>query len=58
MNKIEAKQDAVDSRIKSLEAKLERERMRSIVLEEMLDVAERELGVDIRKKFGAKQSKK
>ncbi|MDR1610087.1 MAG: hypothetical protein LBS08_01070 [Candidatus Symbiothrix sp.] len=58
MNRTEAKQDATDSRIKSLEAELERERMRSIVLEKMIDVAGRELGVDIRKKFGAKQSRK
>jgi hypothetical protein len=41
-----------------LEAELEHERMRSIVLEKMIDVAERELEGSIRKKFGAKQFKK
>jgi transposase-like protein len=58
MNKTEGKQDVIDSRLKSLEAELEHERMRSIALEKMIDVAERELGVAIRKKFGAKQFKK
>jgi len=47
-----------EARLKDLEAELERERMRSICLDKMLDIAERELKVNIRKKYGAKQFKK
>jgi len=60
MSKKKEKSEAeqADLRLKSLKAELEHERMRSIVLEKMIDVAERELHVNIRKKYGAKQSKR
>ena len=50
--------DAKDKRIKELERQLEDERLRSLGFSTMIDVAEEELGVSIRKKSGSKQSKK
>ena len=47
-----------EKRIQELEKELEQERMRSVCLDKMIDIAEQELKVDIRKKSGAKQSKK
>ena len=44
-------------RIKELEQQLKQEQMRSIVLDQMIDLAEGELKISIRKKSGAKQSK-
>lgn len=44
-------------RIEELEQQLKQEQMRSIVLDQMIDLAERELKISIRKKSGAKQSK-
>lgn len=49
--------DAKDKRIKELERLLEDERLRSLGFSTMIDVAEEELGVSIRKKPGSKQSK-
>ena len=49
--------DAKDLRIKELERLLEDERLRSLAYSTMIDVAEEELGVPIRKKSGPKQSK-
>ncbi len=46
------------SRIKLLEQQLEEERMCSICLYKMIDIAERDLNIVIRKKSGTKQSKK
>lgn len=43
------------SEIKKLEEELSRERQRSELWKAMVEIAEEELGVDIRKKFGAKQ---
>jgi len=43
---------------KALKRELEDERFRNVVLETLVDVAERELDVPIRKKFGAKRSGK
>lgn len=48
----------MESRIRELEQQLAVEKMRSESLIKMIDIAERELKVDIRKKSGAKQSKK
>lgn len=45
-------------RIKELEQALEREKLRSFALDKMIDIAERDLNVSIRKKSGAKQSGK
>lgn len=50
--------EAMEERIRELEAQLSKEKMRSTCLETMIDIAERELKVDIRKKSGAKQSGK
>ena len=49
--------NAKDLRIKELERLLEDERLRSLAYSTMIDVAEEELGVPIRKKSGPKQSK-
>jgi transposase-like protein len=45
-----------DSRIRELEKALAKEKMRSESLEKMIEIAGRELKIDIRKKSGAKQS--
>lgn len=45
------------ARIAELEQKLEHEKMHRIVLDTMIDIAERDLNIAIRKKYGAKQSK-
>ena len=42
--------------IKALKDELENARMKNVVLETMVDVAEKELEIPIRKKYGAKQS--
>jgi predicted nucleic acid-binding Zn-ribbon protein len=44
--------------IKALKDELENARMKNVVLETMVDVAEKELEIPIRKKYGAKQSGK
>jgi transposase len=49
--------DAKDRRIKELERQLEDERLRSLAYSTMIDVAEEELGVPIRKKSGSQQSR-
>jgi hypothetical protein len=48
--------EAMEARIKELEHQLSIEKMRSDSLSKMIEIAERELQVDIRKKTGAKQS--
>ena len=45
-----------EKRIKELEEALERERKRADLWQKMVDIAEEQLNIDIRKKFGAKQS--
>jgi hypothetical protein len=45
----------LELRIKKLESELEREKFRTMALNTMIDIAERELKVDIRKKSGAKR---
>jgi len=56
MNKEELSIDALKERIKGLEQELSVEKMRSESLAKMIEIAERELQIDIRKKTGAKQS--
>lgn len=46
-----------EQRIQELEAQLNQEQMRSITLDKMIDVAEQEFQIPIRKKSGAKQSR-
>jgi transposase-like protein len=48
---------ALQREIADLRAQLERERMRSLSLETIIDIAEREEGIDIRKKSVSGQSK-
>ena len=56
MNEQERREKAsLERRIKELEKKLEDERLRSLGYKTMIDVAERELGIDIEKKSGTKQ---
>ena len=49
--------DQMEQRILELEAHLKQEQMRSTVLDKMIDLAEEDLKISIRKKSGAKQSK-
>jgi len=45
-----------DKRIKELEESLNREKLRADLWQKMVEIAEEQLNVDIRKKYGAKQS--
>ena len=56
MKKEEMSLEMMEKRIIELEHHLSVERMRSESLSKMIDIAERELEIDIRKKTGAKQS--
>lgn len=48
-------EEELEQKIKKLEEELKYEKFKTIALNTMIDVAERELKVDIRKKPGAKQ---
>lgn len=50
--------EAMLLRIKLLEETLEHKQLENLALSKMIDIAERELKISIRKNFGAKQSKK
>jgi len=54
----ELQPEAMAARINELEQQLANEKMRSESLSKMIEIAERELKIDIRKKSGAKQSLK
>jgi len=56
MNNEALSPEAKDARIRDLERQLSNEKMRSDCLEKMIEIAERELKIDIRKKSGAKRS--
>lgn len=58
MNEQEIELLQLQNEIKALKHELEDARFKNIVLETLVDVAERELKISIRKKFGAKQSGK
>ena len=45
----------LELKIKKLEQELEHERLRTLALNTMIDIAERDLQIKIRKKSGAKQ---
>lgn len=45
-------------RVKKLEKQLQQAELKAEMLETMIDIAENQLGIDIRKKSGANQSKK
>jgi hypothetical protein len=49
------KEKALESRVKQLEKELEHEKLRTHALDTMINIAERELKIPIRKKPGAKQ---
>ncbi len=49
------KDTSIDLKIKRLEEELKREQFKTMALNTMIDIAERELKVDIRKKSGAKR---
>ena len=51
-------QSELEKKIELLEKQLEWEKLRSLALDTMISVAERELQIDIRKKPGTKQSEK
>ena len=57
MNKPDLTPEQMAQRILELEAQLKQEQMRSAVLETMIDLAESDLKISIRKKSGAKQLK-
>ena len=48
----------LENEIKALKQELEDARLKNVVMETFLDIAEKELGIPIRKKYGAKQSEK
>jgi transposase len=50
--------EALLKQIELLKKKLDHEQMKTFALETMIDLAKTELGVDVRKNFGAKQPKK
>jgi transposase-like protein len=56
MKKKELPPGQMEQRIVELEAQLKQEQMRSTVLDKMIDLAEQDLKISIRKKSGAKQS--
>jgi transposase len=47
----------LEARVKRLESQLEDEKLRTLALSTMIDIAEKELKISIRKKSGAKPSK-
>lgn len=57
MKKEKLSPEQMEQRIMELEAQLKQEQMHSITLDKMIDIAEQELQIPIRKKSGAKQSK-
>jgi cell division protein FtsB len=52
---LKAKEMALESEISRLKAELKAERLKAEAYSVMIDVAEEQFGVDIRKKAGAKQ---
>jgi transposase-like protein len=48
----------LNNEIKALKEELDNARMKNVVLETLVDIAEKELEIPIRKNFGAKQSGK
>ena len=45
----------LESRIKELETQLERAQIKNVLMESMVDIAEEQFKIEIRKKFGPKQ---
>jgi transposase-like protein len=57
-NPVTENRTAQAARIRELEKQLEQERLHNKLLTAMIDIAEEELHIPIRKKYGTKQSKK
>ena len=55
---VQVHQSELEKKVELLEKQLEWEKLRSLALDTMISVAERELQIDIRKKPGTKQSEK
>jgi transposase-like protein len=55
---VQVHQSELEKKVELLEKQLEWEKLRSLALDTMITVAERELNIDIRKKPGTKQSEK
>ena len=49
------KEIELEAKVKELESSLEHEKLRTLALNTMIDIAERDLKISIRKKSGAKQ---
>ena len=49
------REQELEQRVKQLEKELEKERLRTLVLNTMIDIAERDLKIKVRKNSGAKQ---
>lgn len=47
--------ESLEAQLKALQAELDREKLKNLALTTMIEVAEEELHIDIRKKAGAKQ---
>jgi transposase len=54
-DQITPREQELELKIKSLEKELERERLRTLALNTMIDIAERDLKIRVRKNSGAKQ---
>lgn len=54
-NKKSSTELALEAKVKELEKALEHERLRSLALDTMIDIAEEKLKISIRKKSGTKQ---
>jgi len=54
-NQITPREQELELKIKSLEKELEKERLRTLALNTMIDIAERDLKIKVRKNSGAKQ---
>jgi hypothetical protein len=56
MNRVKSsKEKELEAKIQELQRKLEYEQLRTLALNTLIDVAERDLKISIRKKPGAKQ---
>jgi transposase len=54
-SQITPREQELELKIRSLEKELERERLRTLALNKMIDIAERDLKIKVRKNSGAKQ---
>ena len=55
---IKEEQTALEQKVALLEKQLAWEKMKATALDKMIDIAEKELNIDIRKKSGTEQSMK